>query len=144
MTAVAPAELTAATNVRVFTTEQPPPKIERAIAPVTAYSCKHLTIDPPASKGDALQQLQLKAAQLGANAVVNVTFDLRGTDAWGTNCWQTVQASGTAARIKEPHRGIVWVFYRNKDLVTILVVVAAVAEGMWATPLRVVHMSTAT
>jgi uncharacterized protein YbjQ (UPF0145 family) len=101
MTALSPAALTAATNVRIFTTEQPPPKVERAIAPVTAYSCKHLTTDPPASKGDALQQLQLKAAEVGANAVVNVTFDVRGTDTWGTNCWQTVQASGTAVRIKD-------------------------------------------
>ena len=81
MATVTPAELTAATNVRVFTTEQPPPKAEHAIGPVAAFSCKYLTTDPPASKGDALQQLQLKAARLGANAVINVTFDLRGTDA---------------------------------------------------------------
>src|SRR5262249_51111663 len=100
MTALSSAEVTAAANVRVFTTEQPPPKIERAIAPLTAYSCKHLTKDPPASKGDALQQLQLKAVQMGANGLINVTFDVRGTDTWGTNCWQTVQASGTAVKIK--------------------------------------------
>ena len=98
---ISPAELTAATNVRVFTVEQQSPKVEQAIGPVTAFSCKHLTTDPPASKGDALQQLQLNASKLGANAVINVTFDLRGTDTWGTNCWQTVQASGTAVRIKE-------------------------------------------
>jgi uncharacterized protein YbjQ (UPF0145 family) len=98
---ITPVDLTAAANIRVFTTEQQPPKVAQAISPVTAYSCKHLTTDPPASKGDALQQLQLKAAQMGANAVINVTFDVRGTDTWGTNCWQTVQASGTAARLKE-------------------------------------------
>jgi uncharacterized protein YbjQ (UPF0145 family) len=101
MASLSPGELTAAANVRVFTTEQQPPKLAQAVAPVTADCCKHLTTDPPASKGDALQQLQLKAAQMGANAVVNVTFDVRGTDAWGTNCWQTVQASGMAARLKE-------------------------------------------
>ena len=50
MAMVTPAELTAATNVRVFTTEQPPPKVEHAIGPVTAYSCKHLSTDAPASK----------------------------------------------------------------------------------------------
>jgi hypothetical protein len=54
MSAVAPDQLSAATNVRVFTIEQPAPKVERTIAPVTAYSCKHLTTDPPASRGDAL------------------------------------------------------------------------------------------
>jgi hypothetical protein len=36
------------------------------------------------------------------------------------------------------------VFSRNKYLITILAVVAAVAVDMWATPLRVIHMSTAT
>jgi hypothetical protein len=110
MAALSPADLTAATNVRVFTTEQTPPKVERAIAPITAFSCKHLTTDPPASKGDALQQLQLKASQVGANAVINVTFDLRGTDTWGTNCWQSVQASGTAVRIKDSRcRAAAWI-----------------------------------
>jgi uncharacterized protein YbjQ (UPF0145 family) len=54
--------------------------------------------DPPATQGDALQQLQLLALRAGANAVSNVTFDARGTDTWGTNCWQTVTASGFAVR----------------------------------------------
>jgi len=101
MATISSVDLTTATNVRVFTVEQQPPKVEKAIGAVTAFSCKHLTTDPPASKGDALQQLQLNASKMGANAVINVTFDTRGTDTWGTNCWQTVQASGTAVRVKD-------------------------------------------
>ena len=51
MAMVTPAELTAATNVRVFTTEQPPPKVEHAIGPpVTACSCKYLSTDAPVPK----------------------------------------------------------------------------------------------
>jgi hypothetical protein len=102
MTAVPSAELARAVNVRVFTTEQPPPRVERTMAPVSAYSCRNPTSGAPASKGDALQQLQLRAAQTGANAVINVTFDsaVHG-DTWGANCWQTVQASGIAVQLKE-------------------------------------------
>jgi uncharacterized protein YbjQ (UPF0145 family) len=57
--------------------------------------------DPPATQGDAMQQLQLRALELKANAVVNVTFDTRGTDTFGTNCWQTVTASGFAATLPQ-------------------------------------------
>jgi uncharacterized protein YbjQ (UPF0145 family) len=73
--------------------------VEQVLARLTAYSCKHLTTDPPASRGDALEQLQIQAARAGANALINLTFDTRGTDVFGTNCWETVQASGTAVRL---------------------------------------------
>jgi uncharacterized protein YbjQ (UPF0145 family) len=58
-----------------------------------------LLTDPPATQGDALQQLQVRVMRLGGNAVGNVTFDTRGTDTLGTNCWQTVTASGLALRL---------------------------------------------
>ncbi|WP_139194627.1 hypothetical protein [Roseovarius tolerans] len=95
---VNPATLTAASNVRVFTLGQNAPQNYSVIAPVSAFSCKNMMTDPPASQGDALLQLQIKALELGASAVVNVGFDLRGTDTFGTNCWETVQASGLAVR----------------------------------------------
>lgn len=97
---VSPSDRTVAANVQVFVTGQPSPKVEKVVSPLTAYSCKNLLWDPPASRGNALEQLQLKAAQAGANALINVTFDVRGEDTWGTNCWESVQASGTAVRIK--------------------------------------------
>ena len=74
------------------------PEIKEYLGDITAYSCKHLMTDPPASKGNALTQLRLKALELGANGIIDVTFDSRGTDAWGTNCWESVQASGVAVR----------------------------------------------
>ena len=90
--------LNQAARVRVYTLDQGAPSDFSVIAPIEAFSCKHLMTDPPASRGDALLQLQLKAVELGASSVVNVTFDTRGTDAWGTNCWETVQASGLAVK----------------------------------------------
>ena len=77
------------------------PNIYKYLGAITTYSCKHLLWDPPASKGDALLQLQIKAIELGANGIVDVTFDIRGTDTCGTNCWETVQASGVAVRFEE-------------------------------------------
>lgn len=76
------------------------PEIQEFLGDITAYSCKHLMTDPPASKGNALTQLRLKALELEANGIIDVTFDSRGTDAWGTNCWESVQASGIAVRFK--------------------------------------------
>src|SRR5262249_40421064 len=101
MATISSVALTTATNLRHFTVEQQSPKAEKAIAAVTAFSCKHRTTAPPACNGDPRQQLQLNASRMGAKAVINVTFDTGGTDAWGTNCWQTVQASGTPVRVKD-------------------------------------------
>ena len=67
---------------------------------IKAYSCKLLLSDPPASKGDALKQLRLKALEMGANGIVDVTFDSRGTDAFGTNCWESVQVTGVAVKFE--------------------------------------------
>jgi Putative heavy-metal-binding len=97
--AVDPQTRAAAIQVRVLPLGMQLPAGTKILQPVQAYSCKHLMTDPPATQGDAMQQLQLRALELKANAVVNVTFDTRGTDTFGTNCWQTVIASGFAASL---------------------------------------------
>jgi uncharacterized protein YbjQ (UPF0145 family) len=94
--------LSEASKVQIFKLDnaQPKPEIEKYVGEITAYSCKHLSWDPPASKGDALKQLKVKAVKQGANGVIDITFDARGTDTFGTNCWESVQASGTAVVFK--------------------------------------------
>ena len=94
--------LTEASKVQIFKLDnaQPKPEIKEYVGEITAYSCKHLSWDPPASKGDALKQLKVKAVRQGANGVIDITFDARGTDTFGTNCWESVQASGTAVVFK--------------------------------------------
>lgn len=101
---VPPATIAAAMNIRIFTVESGAayPPIEAVISEVSAYSCKFMMWDPPASKGDALKRLRLEALKVGANAVIDVTFDERGTDAYGTNCWESVHASGQAVKIRQP------------------------------------------
>lgn len=89
-------------RVKIYTIDNPNiPADFEFIEEISAYSCKHLLTDPPASKGDALKRLKIEAYERGANAVIEVTFDTRGTDAWGTNCWETVQVSGLAVKIPD-------------------------------------------
>jgi hypothetical protein len=76
------------------------PEVAKYLGDITAYSCKHVLWDPPASKGNALTQLKLKALDLGADGIIDITFDTKGTDTWGTNCWESVQASGVAVKFK--------------------------------------------
>lgn len=76
------------------------PPIERILGPVEGHSCKNLITDPPATEEGALRQLRSRAATLGANGVVDVTFSRAGTSI-GTNCWQSVSASGTAVIFRQ-------------------------------------------
>ena len=96
-------KLNAAYKIKTFTTDSnlTLPEIVDYLGDITAYSCKNLLWDRPASKGNALMQLKLKGLAVGADGIIEVTFDIRGTDAWGTNCWETVQASGIAVRFRE-------------------------------------------
>lgn len=95
-------KLRASLQVRTFVVgnEAAHPNVTDYLGEVTAYSCKQMPTDPPASQGNALTQLRLKALDLGADGIIDVTFDVRGTDAFGTNCWESVQASGTAVRFE--------------------------------------------
>lgn len=100
---VPPTELQASLAVQVVDqTLAQPTNIGRYIGPVEAWSCKHLMTSKPATKSDAIEQLRVKALRMGANAVIGVTYDEKGTDALGTNCWQTVHAAGTAVVLNGP------------------------------------------
>jgi hypothetical protein len=100
MASVTPAEEQAAIRVRIFPVGSTYPEVIRHLGPISAFSCKNKVWDKPASTGDAFAQLRLKALRMGANAVIDVTSDTRGTDTWGTNCWESVQAEGTAVVVK--------------------------------------------
>lgn len=67
------------------------------IGSVHATSCKNKIWDPDPSEANALAQLQIKAAELGAAAVAGVTYTSGGTSLV-TNCWAHITATGTAVR----------------------------------------------
>lgn len=89
-------EISKAFNVKVYEGGAAHPTVVQFIANLDATSCKNLMWDAPPTKGDALTQLRLKALRLGATAIIEVHFDTQGTDAFGTNCWKSITASGTA------------------------------------------------
>jgi hypothetical protein len=95
-------EKAAALNVRTYTLDDggDRPTVGQVLKHLEAYSCKNLLSGGPPSRGDALLQLQLKAARLGADAILDVTFAEGGTVAVGTNCWETIRASGIAVKLK--------------------------------------------
>ena len=90
--------------VNVYMLEQAAgyPPVHRFIGPVHGVSCKHLLTDPPASKADALLRMRVEAHRLGADTVIDVTIDQSGTDALGTNCWESISVNGLAVRTT-PH-----------------------------------------
>ena len=69
------------------------------LQPIEVASCQRNAYGQASSSADAIQQLQMKALTVGANAVVNVTVDSRSTS-FLMNCWNSVTAAGTAARIR--------------------------------------------
>ncbi len=95
-------QLDTASKVKIYTlgNSADAPDIDSFLTHIEAYSCKHLIWDPPASKNDALIQLRTKAAELGADGVIDVTFDKQGTDTFGTNCWESVYVGGMAVKFK--------------------------------------------
>lgn len=99
---IQPEEAQASLAVRVFDQTAPQPQVvERYIGTVEAFSCKKSVWNKSATKGDAISQLRVKAHRLGANAIIGVTYDDKGADAFGTNCWESVFASGTAVALPE-------------------------------------------
>jgi uncharacterized protein YbjQ (UPF0145 family) len=94
------AERAAAFEVEIYYLREEHPKAG-FIDNITANSCKHMLTDAPSTKGNALEQLRIKAYRLGADAVVNVYCDGHDTDTWGTNCWNSVTCSGDAVKLKK-------------------------------------------
>jgi hypothetical protein len=94
--------LNQAQKIRTYTINNPPGRDEIMdyFGDIETYSCKFMPFDPPASQGNALTQLKIIALEKGADAIMDLTFDKSGTDAFGTNCWESVKASGVAIKLK--------------------------------------------
>jgi len=90
----------AAARIRVFTINSPYPEGAEMLQPIEVASCQRNAYGASSSSADAIQQLQQKALTVGANAVVNVTVDARPVSFF-MNCWNSVTAAGTAARIPQ-------------------------------------------
>lgn len=74
------------------------PQPRELIGNLQAVSCQNKVWDPPATKGEALEQLRIKALRLGADAVTGITYSERGTS-YKPNCWESVIVSGIAVKL---------------------------------------------
>jgi hypothetical protein len=73
------------------------PQDAAIVGVVEATSCKNKMWSPDPTEADALAQLKVKAAGLGANAIVGISYSPSGTSLV-TNCWTSIMATGTAVR----------------------------------------------
>lgn len=92
-------ERAAALNIELVPPGSPRPGKMTFIGPVEATSCKHWMTDPPSSRANATEQLKVKALRMGGDAVIDYSCDGAGTDAYGTNCWNSVTCAGTAVKL---------------------------------------------
>ena len=69
---------------------------------VTGLSCnRNKQQVPDVSDQEAGEGLKLRAAQMGADAVIN-TFCQKSSDTdWRNNCWSSVKCVGDAVRFKK-------------------------------------------
>jgi len=70
----------------------------RIVAEIDATSCKNKLWDPDPSQSNAIDQMKVKAAALGANGIAAITFNDAGTS-FMSNCWSSITAQGTAFRV---------------------------------------------
>lgn len=96
--AVPPGTMAEALNVRVMRVGTDVPRVARVLGQVSGNSCKNMAWDPPPSTNDALLRMRVEAVKRGADAVMDVTCDEAGTDAFGTNCWASVSCKGVAVQ----------------------------------------------
>ena len=71
----------------------------RTIQPIRATSCKRTWDDPPASQEDAIDQLRVKAAQLGANGITNLICD-NLEFSLSKNCWSAITCRASAVEVQ--------------------------------------------
>ena len=74
-----------------------PPAGATVLGAIEGTSCKNKAWDPLPTEAKALEQLQIKAAAMGATGVSAVTYT-KGEFSMVTNCWASITASGMAYR----------------------------------------------
>jgi hypothetical protein len=79
----------------VFNTEGLPQGSYQKIGRVESVACKK-SFD----KQSAVTKIKILAAQLGADAVINLSFQTKDEVDWTHDCWATVVGTADAVRIK--------------------------------------------
>lgn len=89
------------TQVQVYDSDQLKGRSYKVLQPLEGISCKSKLWDPSATEQDATDQLMFKAAQLGANGLLNMSCGgARGTSL-NKNCWETITCNAAAIQVQK-------------------------------------------
>lgn len=94
-----PARVAASQRVRIFEAGESYPDVAAELEQVTGYSCRQKMWEPSATPEAALRALRIRAADLGGDGVIRVTYATHKSGLnFRTNCWSAVRAEGMAVR----------------------------------------------
>ena len=91
-----PAQRSKLAAMPVFKSEGLPPGSYETIGKVQSICCKE-SFRP----ADETMKMKITAAQLGADAILNLTFQDNDEKDWVRDCWATVIGTGDAVRITD-------------------------------------------
>ena len=86
-------------QVQVYESDDLKGRRFKVLQPIEATSCKNKLWDPEPSREDATNQLRFKAAQLGANGLLNVSCGGERGTSLGKNCWKTITCNAGAVEV---------------------------------------------
>lgn len=92
------ANAAAVAGVKVLTREQLGGRKTEMVQTISATSCKNKLWDPEPTRENAIEQLRVKAARIGADTVTNLFCRDEPTTNLGTNCWSAVVCEAAAVR----------------------------------------------
>ena len=86
-------------QVQVYESDDLKGRRFKVLQPIEATSCKNKLWDPEPSREDATNQLRFKAAQLGANGLLNVSCGGERGTSLAKNCWKTITCNAGAVEV---------------------------------------------
>jgi uncharacterized protein YbjQ (UPF0145 family) len=93
--------LEARNSVKIYTTRQLVGKNYEDLGPIEATSCKSLMWEPVPTREDAVNQLRVRAINLGGNGLLNLMCDAREGTSVSKNCWSSITCAASAISVEE-------------------------------------------
>ena len=91
-------------SMKVFRDVELPKESYKIIKEVDGISCKrNLYAAKIVSDSEAISEMKIKAAQLGADAITNIICQRKIGIDWGSNCWESIICIGDAIKIIDPN-----------------------------------------
>ena len=84
-------------KIRVYRTESLPDASYEILGTVETLTCKRFF-----NESNDISKMKIQAAKLGADAIVNIVFQLKPGVDWAHNCWATMVGVGDAVKIRRP------------------------------------------